>query len=122
MGDRARAAIEDIIQIAVAPAPPLPPVRKTDAVTVFSRVIDACDWPERHALRLIVGALGLVPIGRRAVLGRLMRGRLAPLGEALASMAQTCYYGDIRVMRSLGYDPEAVVARGRARAATQAHR
>lgn len=82
----------------VAPLPPLPPVRETDAVAAFERSLAAGPRLNAVALR---GALLLVGLGLR-------RG---PLAKAVASLAHLHYYGDDAVMRLLGYDPDAVLAR-----------
>ncbi len=78
-------------------------------------------------MRALLYALERAPLvtGRRARLRRLpaderaatlRRLRSTPLGgalEALQSIVQLAYYGDDAVMRSLGFDASAVVARCR---------
>jgi hypothetical protein len=93
----------------VAPVPPLPPVRATDAAVAFERSLAAAPKLNAYALRaafLFVGAWL-----RCAPLERLDRGALTPLLKAVRSLAQLHYYGDAGVMRALGYDPDLVLAR-----------
>jgi hypothetical protein len=55
-----------------------------------------------------------LPRERRAgYLDRLQRGPLALAAEPMLAIAKLGYYGDDAVMRGLGYDADAVVARGR---------
>jgi hypothetical protein len=93
----------------VAPIPPLPPARATDAAVAFERSLAAAPKLNAYALRaafLFSGAWL-----RRAPLERLDHGALAPLLNAVRSLAQLHYYGDAGVMRVLGYDPDLVLAR-----------
>lgn len=112
----------------VAPAPPLPPVRDTDAVAFFD------DWlaraPRRNRLGLRAALLlvelsplasrhrrrlrRLAPGERRGHLERLDRSALRPLLKLVRGTAHLAYYGDDGVMGLLGYDADANVARGRA--------
>ncbi len=122
-----------VIEWAVSPRPPLPALADTDAVTAFASNFERGSRPERVALRGLLAALELLPFlagerrrltslpphRRAGVLGRLERGPAAPVGSALAALAQFSYYGDLGVMRQLGYDPERVRARGRAVRATE---
>jgi hypothetical protein len=122
-----------LIEWAVSPEPPLPAVADTDATAAFVRNIEAASRPERLALRGLLAALELLPLiageGRRLArlpayrrtgfLGRLENGPAAPLASALAALAQLSYYGDLGVMRQLGYDPDRVRARGRDLRATE---
>lgn len=112
----------------VAPVAPLPPVARTDAVTAFDASLAAAPALHRVALRGLLLGLELAPLAlgfghrlrrldpaRRArAFARLDGGRAAPVLKALRGLAHLSYYGDLGVMRGLGYDPEAVVARGRA--------
>jgi hypothetical protein len=109
----------------VAPAPPLPAVRDTDAAPAFARSLAAGPTLNAVALRAALLALELAPLAlgfrarlrrlapadRERALARLDRGPLAPLLKAIRSLTHLHYYGDLGVMRLLGYDPEAVVAR-----------
>ncbi len=128
MTRREQVTVGCLIEWAVAPRPPLPAVADTDAVGAFARNFEAGSGPERLALRGLLAALEFLPLlagerrrltrlsgpRRAGILGRLERGPAAPLGAALAGLAQLAYYGDLGVMRTLGYDPEGVRARGRA--------
>jgi hypothetical protein len=113
----------------VAPVPPLPQVAETDAAFAFDAQLAGSPALNRLGLRLALHALELAPLAvgarhrmrrlapaaRTAALGRLDRNPLlAPLLKIMRSLAHLSYYGDLGVMRLLGYDPEAVVARGRA--------
>jgi hypothetical protein len=114
-----------LTDVVVAPVAPLPAVRDTDAAPAFARSLQAAPRLNAIGLRaalLVVElaplALGLgarmrrrTPPDRERALARLDAGPLAPLVKALRSLAHLHYYGDLEVMRMLGYDPEAVVAR-----------
>jgi hypothetical protein len=59
----------------------------------------------------------LAPAQRAAALERLERSRRPPvkaLVKLIRGMAMLAYYGDDGVMRRIGYDPDAVLARARA--------
>ena len=98
MTNRERSVFIRVTDEIVAPAPPLPPVRLTDAAVAFERSLAA--GPKLNALALRAAFL-LVGAGVR-------RG---PLVKVVRSLAQLHYYGDDGVMRLLGYDADAVVAR-----------
>jgi hypothetical protein len=113
----------------VAPLPPLPAVRATDAVAAFDASLARAPRLNRLALRAALlllevapRALGfgaglrrLAPPQRAAALARLDRcGPVALLLKALRGMAHLSYYGDLRVLNELGYDPDAVVLRAAA--------
>jgi hypothetical protein len=113
---------------AVDPSPPMPEVRDTRAVRFFDEWLARSPGPNRAGLRAALHAIELAPLRRgryrrrlralprehRAeVLAHASRGRFGQGAIALYSMAQLSYYGDDAVMRSLGYDAEAVVRRGR---------
>jgi hypothetical protein len=118
-----------VCDAAVDPAPPMPEVRDTRAVRFFDEWLARAPGPNRAGLRAALHALELAPL-RRAGYRRRLRalprerraeileqaalGRLGQAALALFSMAQLAYYGDDGVLRSLGYDADAVVARGRA--------
>jgi hypothetical protein len=117
-----------LVDTVVAPGGPLPPVGQTDAVPAFNEYLQRSPAAGRLALRGALLALELGPraLGFRARLRRLSPDRRTaylrrlqdgPLGAAmtmLRGLAQISYYGDERVMRLLGYDAAANVARGRA--------
>ena len=103
----------------VAPAAPLPPVRQTDAVAAFDRILARSPRANRVGLRalllLVSLALRALPTSRRQrALDRPSGGPVADAVKALRALAQLSYYGDDSVMRLLGYDADANVARGRA--------
>jgi hypothetical protein len=101
MRARERALVERYVAEAVAPAPPLPPVAGTDAVAAFAAQMAAAPRLNRLGIRvlLLAHAAGVAP---------------GPAQEPLRALAHISYYGDLGVMRTLGYDPEAVVRRARA--------
>jgi hypothetical protein len=115
----------------VAPEPALPPVTATTTVPFFD------DWLARapklnslglrallYAAELSPRAVGfrrrlraLAPAERAAALERLegaTHPHLAALVKLMRGMAVLAYYGDDGVLRRLGYDPDAVLARARA--------
>ena len=112
----------------VAPAATLPPIGRTDAVRAFDAILTASPALNRAALRVLLYAVEAAPLllGYRARLRRLSPDRRAaalqrledgPAGQAvrpLTALAKLAYYGDDGVARSLGYDADALVARGRA--------
>jgi hypothetical protein len=116
--------IEALCAAVVAPASPLPPVGATDAVEAFGRLVAAGPALNRFVVRGTLILLDLAPfaVGQRrrlrslpperrdAVVRRLEHGPLAPALRPLRSLLHLAYYGDLGVMRLLGYDPVAVVA------------
>jgi hypothetical protein len=109
------AAVTDAV---VAPEPPLPPVSQTDAVAAFAALLAVSPAANRLGLRLLLRALTPLRHADRAAcaarLDRLERTRAGGAIKALRSVAHLCYYGDAGVLAVIGYDPAAVVARGRA--------
>ena len=114
----------------VAPEPLLPAVRDTDAVAAFGRLLAASPRLNATGLRALLYVVELAPrlTGAGGRLRRLDRSartrfveratsaRLAPVRElarALRSVALLSYYGDDGVMRTLGYDADERVSRGR---------
>ena len=85
-----------LVEQAVHPGPDLPPVAQTDAVAAFDAWLRAAPRPNRIAMRALL---------------RVPSRHTGPLGELLQRLAAFCYYGDAAVMRLLGYDADAVVAR-----------
>lgn len=67
----------------------------------------AAPWPQRAGLRV------LVALGRRPR-GVALLGRLAPADQVAQSLLGMERYEDPALARALGWDAEAVVARGRA--------
>ena len=116
-----------LVDTVVAPGAGLPPLDCTDAVEFLDGYLAAAPRANRIGVRAALHALELAPrlLGYGDRLRRLpaerrlqfldAAGRTAA-GAALQGievMAKLAYYGDDGVMRSLGYDPDAVVARGR---------
>jgi hypothetical protein len=113
----------------IAPEPLLPPVRHTDAVESFDRLLAASPRLNRAALRALLYAAERAPNAvRMKRLRRLdpeQRGRALERLEAVRSprarelvklargLACLSYYGDDDVMRRLGFDAESRVRRGR---------
>jgi hypothetical protein len=84
-----------LVEQEVQPGGDLPAVRDTDAVAAFDAWLRAA--PRSHAW-LLRAALAIHP-------------HVAALDDLLRRVATHCYYGDPAVMRRLGYDADAVVAR-----------
>ena len=112
----------------IAPAGGFPPVRETDAREFLERYLASSPRANRIGLRAMLLALELGPralgfggrlrqldpAGRLAFLARVERSPAAALVHATEALAKLVYYGDDGVMRGLGYDPDAIVERGRA--------
>lgn len=114
----------------VAPVAPLPQVRATDTAFAMDANLAAAPPVNRYALRGALLALEVLPrvlrghggrrfrrldgAGRTAVLATLERGPLAAVVKPLRTLAHLSYYGDPGVMRLIGYDADAVVARAAA--------
>jgi hypothetical protein len=115
-----------LVDIVVAPVPPLPPVHRTDAAFALDANLAAAPRANRLGLRAALLALELAPLalghGRRlrrlgpeqrtAVLAGIERGPLTGLVKALRTLAHLSYYGDPAVLLLIGYNADAVVARG----------
>ena len=108
MTARERRIVARIVEEAVRPAAPLPPVERTDAVAAFDAWLGHAPLPARLGLRALVVASELAPR------------RLESVRSLLRRVAAQAYYGDPSVMRQLGYDAEAIVARGAAVRAAEA--
>lgn len=121
----------------VAPVPPLPPVRETDAVAFLDRWLAASPRLNRAGLRALIYAAELAPraLGLRHRLralpedqrtialeraGSAGRPEAKALLKLIKSVAFLAYYGDDAVMARLGYDADSVVRRGRALRAKEA--
>ena len=115
----------------VAPEPVLPPVRDTDAVAFFDRMMGRAPRVNRVALRTLLYALetgprllgfgarmrSLTPEQRAEYLRAIEQNRLPQLrqlGKLMQGLGQLAYYGDDQVMLRIGYDAEANIARARA--------
>jgi hypothetical protein len=129
IGAREASIFACLCDAVVAPRPPLPAVRATDATAAFDAGLAGAPRLNRLALRTALLALEVAPLAlgfgarlrrlappqRAAALARLDRcAPVAPLLKALRGMAHLSYYGDLRVLNELGYDPEAIVARAAA--------
>jgi hypothetical protein len=114
----------------VAPEPELPPVSDTGAVAFLDGWLASAPRVNRLALRGLLYAAELTPrgLGLPARLRRLdaeQRARALAAAEAAHSrqarqlvrvvkdIACLSYYGDVGVMRRLGYDADANVRRAR---------
>ena len=120
--------LDCLLDAVVAPAGGLPTPRDTDAAAAFERMLGHLPALNRAGLRCLLWALEVGPLVRRdgrclsrltpaeraAYVGRLERGRAGRAAEGLVALLKLAYYGDATVMARLGYDPEPVVARGRA--------
>lgn len=116
MTARERTAFLALTDAVCAPEAPLPPVTRTDAVEAFERWLALAPRRNRLALRAGLGLLSRRLRGSRdrrlAVLERMSgRAGLGALSEGLRSSCAACYYGDARVMRIVGYDPDDVLRR-----------
>ena len=120
-----------LVDTVAAPEPVLPPVRQTDAAFFFDRWLTAA--PKRNAAgmrALLVGMeFGPFLMGYRTRFRRLgvaervqyfeaieksRNPHVRQLAKLLKGTAFLAYYGDDDVMRRIGYDADANVARGRA--------
>jgi hypothetical protein len=116
-----------LVDATVAPDGAMAAVGGTDAVTFFDGYVRDAPAINGVAMRALLYVLELAPValgyGRRlrrlpreqraGYLDRLQRGPLALAAEPMLAIAKLGYYGDDVVMRELGYDADAVVARGR---------
>ncbi|MGI8920265.1 MAG: hypothetical protein ACR2HD_01120 [Solirubrobacteraceae bacterium] len=133
LGTREASILTALIDAIVAPDAGMPEVRKTDAVDFIAEYLSASPTLNRIALRAALQAIELASIpryrrGMRALardprgryLGSLCRGPTALAMSAITALAKLAYYGDDAVLGSLGYEPEARIARGRALRAAEA--
>jgi hypothetical protein len=112
----------------VAPVGALPPLHRTDAVAAFGAHLAASPRANRALLRALLYVVEVAPVvlgygarlrrlrpeARIAALERLEAGPAGLALRPLTALAKLTYYGDDGVSRTLGYDADAVVARGRA--------
>lgn len=97
----------------LAPAPPLPPVARTDAVAAFDAWLARAPRVNRLGARALLLALAAArwprrgPAARLATMERLAHRGAAGRGivEALRAAAAVSYYGDPQVSELLGYKP-----------------
>jgi hypothetical protein len=114
----------------VAPEPVLPPVRETDAVDFFDDWMARSPRLNRLGMRALLYVLELSPwlTGSRARLRQLDRAgrarwvvgieharrpQLKLVFKLVKGAAQLSYWGDDRLMLTVGYDADANVRRGR---------
>ena len=99
MTPRERDIFACFVDTVVAPAPPLPAVRDTDAVEGFERWLDAGPRANRIAIRALLLMLGTARLRRRNATERLAMLKKAPrdLVEPMRAIAAMSYYGDERV-------------------------
>jgi hypothetical protein len=116
-----------LVDTIVAPGGALPPLARTDAMQFLDGYLDASPPLNRIGVRVLLHALEVaprllgygarlrgLPVERRlAFLDAVGRTPAGPAVQGVEVMAKMAYYGDDGVMRSLGYDPDAVVARAR---------
>jgi hypothetical protein len=111
LSPRERSIFACVADTLLAPAPPLPPIRDTDAVAAFDVWLSRAPRINRMALRGLLLALGMrlrrrSRASRLAVFDGLSR---HPAGkaivEALRAAAAVSYYGDAQVSALLGYAP-----------------
>jgi hypothetical protein len=119
-----------LVDTVAAPEPLLPPVAQTDAAFFFDRWMAASPRANAAAMRVLLYVIELMPrfIGYGARLRRLpvpervryLRAvernpnpRLRQLTKLVKGAALLSYYGDDAIMRRLGYDADANLARGR---------
>ena len=116
-----------LVDTVVAPGGALPPLARTDAMQFLDGYLGASPPLNRIGVRVLLHALEVaprllgygarlrgLPVERRlAFLDAVGRTPAGPAVQGVEVMAKMAYYGDDGVMRSLGYDPDAVVARAR---------
>jgi hypothetical protein len=113
----------------IAPRPPFPAVRDTEALVNFDAWLAHSPRVNRIGLRVLLHLLELAPLLTGG--GRRLR-RLAPerrrrwlarverlplrasreLARGVKTLILLCYWGDADLMAQLGYDPRFVAARG----------
>jgi len=127
MTDREKRVFAAFTDTVVAPAPVLPPVEQTDAAEFLELWLARAPRLNALGLRAALHLLEAAPLvthrrrfhalpqhDRVAVLRRMESGKLRQAAKALKGIAFLCYYGDDGLMKRLGYDADANVARGRA--------
>jgi hypothetical protein len=119
-----------VVDTYCAPAGRFPPVRETDSAFYADRLMEHSPRLNRVGFRAMLHAVELAPLvtghharlrrlrpeQRREFAIRLDRSRHLPgraLGRMLKLVATLAYYGHEGVLASLGYDPDAKLARGR---------
>jgi IS4 transposase len=119
-----------LVDTVAAPEPLLPPVAQTDAAFFFDRWMAASPRANATGMRVLLHVIELMPrlMGYGARLRRLpvtervrylhaiernRNPRLRQLTKLVKGAAFLSYYGDDAIMRRLGYDADANLARGR---------
>jgi hypothetical protein len=119
-----------LVDTVAAPEPLLPPVCRTDAAFFFDRWMAASPRPNAIGMRSLLWALELAPLAlgfrhrfrtlavpaRVRYFDRIEHSRnphVRQLTKLVKGAAFLSYYGDVEIMRRVGYDPDANVARGR---------
>ena len=116
-----------LVDTVVAPGGALPPLARTDAMQFLDGYLGASPPLNRIGVRVLLHALEVaprllgygarlrgLPVERRLdFLDAVGRTPAGPAVQGVEVMAKMAYYGDDGVMLSLGYDPDAVVARAR---------
>jgi hypothetical protein len=116
-----------LLETIVAPGGALPPLARTDAMEFLDGYLAASPRLNRIGVRALLHVLEVgprllgygarlrgLPVERRlAFLDAVGRTPAGPVLQGVEVMAKMAYYGDDGVMRSLGYDADAVVARAR---------
>jgi hypothetical protein len=119
-----------VVDTYCAPAGDLPAVRDTDAARFADELMTRSQPLNRIGFRVALHVAELAPLttghgarlrrlspeDRRDFAASLDRARHLPgraLGRMLKLVATLAYYGDDDVLATLGYDPEAKLARGR---------
>jgi hypothetical protein len=114
----------------VAPQGLLPPVSQTDAALFFDEWLGRAPKVNAIGLRVFVASLELAPLtmgfghrlrrldepDRARFLDKVEHHPLAPVRQIVKlvkGLAFLCYCGDDGMMKKLGYDADANVARGR---------
>jgi hypothetical protein len=120
-----------LTEVFCAPAPPLPAVGETDAVAFVDYLVARAPRRNRIGFKLILRLFDVAPLlrGYGASFTRLSLSRrtafvrdldhsrwmLLRVGARLMkTIALMSYWGDAGVLRASGYDPDAIIARGRA--------
>jgi hypothetical protein len=120
---RARDVFAALIDAAVMPGPPLPPLTPDGAPAFLDTLLDRSPRLNAAGLTAALLVLDALPLARgarfraldadarRAVLDGLDR---LPVMQALRGLAHLAYYGEDAAARALGYDADAVLERARA--------
>jgi hypothetical protein len=130
MTDRELAIFTTFADTVVAPEPDLPAIDRTDAARALESWLDQAPKLNAAGVRAAITALDLAPLAlgfrkRLRNLDKAQRARYlqaleasprAPIRQAtkaLKGIAFLTYYGDDEIMRTLGYDADANIARAK---------